>query len=185
MPIFSDDFNRANGAIGSPWVTLSGTPLIQSNEVYNTAGGECAAVVEASVADVEVQATVGTAMDQYFAVLLRASDNDNYIMFQGELGSDVALYTKIATSFTQLQTHSAAWGSGSVFEIRGNGSTIQCFLDGVQIGTDETITFNQSVTLHGFKIYNATITLDDFSITAVSGGLVIPVFMNQYRQRVA
>lgn len=38
MGIFTDDFQRANGALGGNWVTIYGSPLITGGNVYGTTG---------------------------------------------------------------------------------------------------------------------------------------------------
>lgn len=43
MATFTDDFNRANGALGGNWVTVSGTPNISSNWLIQNGAGSCSA----------------------------------------------------------------------------------------------------------------------------------------------
>lgn len=50
MGTFSDDFNRANGAPGGNWVTVAGTPAIESNWLRNTPLG-VAALYNTTISD--------------------------------------------------------------------------------------------------------------------------------------
>jgi hypothetical protein len=183
MAARSDDFNRADNAtsIGSPsdggsaWVDLDAAfghfMGISSNQGYNPAGGTGRCYLESSEADAEVEVTITTRANtgdgSVNGVMARITDRENFLEWVANFGNSHTLRKRVANADTTLDTASAAYADGDVFKIVVNGTSIECFLDGVSIMT-ATDSFNQTATKHGVTMQGSTGRFDDFSITPIA-----------------
>jgi len=195
----ADNFNRADTSgnnIGTPsdggsaWInTLSGSWDIGSNQAKETSGtGQVICVLEASTALATVQATA-TNLGSNAGLVLCVSDDNNYIVGVFAPGFSMAVYKRVAGSFTQLgSTYGGSISNGDVFALERDASDNIAFKQNGVSRVTATDSFNNTATKHGLRANSDTsVRFDDFSITDNSGGggggTVIPVFMNQYRQR--
>lgn len=187
----TDNFNRADSSSslgtpsdgGSAWTAHVGTWGINSNQAYCSSVTSLAcASVESSISDCEVQATLAV-VGSAAGLVARLADSNNYILAD-EIASTVRLFKNVAGSFTSLGSYSGTTANGDVIKWRGSGSSHTVYQNGVSRIT-ATDSAGSSNTKHGIRTHNdTTMRIDDFSATALAaGGPVIPVFMNQYRQR--
>jgi hypothetical protein len=84
---FTDDFNRANGAVGSNWKTLPGVPIapvISGNHVIPSATNDNNAIAVVNAYGVNQWARIASSLGANYSeagVLLHASDGDHVMMF--------------------------------------------------------------------------------------------------------
>src|SRR5207249_737276 len=85
MPLRSDNFNRANGVLGTPsdggsaWVDPTSNFNVVSNQAgASGSGNQAPAVLEASASDVVIKATSSN-LSRFFGLSARYSDSSNYI----------------------------------------------------------------------------------------------------------
>jgi len=169
----SDDFNRADGAIGSPsdggaaWSVLAGTWNVASNEAQCTTGTSAAhsVVLEASSAVVDVQVTRRASLD--VGLVCRASDASNYILLAyGDTTAQYRLFRVQAGAFTLLASVSVTTASGDVVKLTvTSGDAYTAYKNGVSQLTGSS-SFNNTATKHGMWTWNDTAArFDIFSIT--------------------
>lgn len=170
----SDDFNRADStsSLGSPsdggsaWSALAGTWGINTNRGYSPSGGQAVAVLEASAADVRLEAVIQTAGSDY-GLVVRASDNSNYWLL-AITATNFVLYRKEAGSFTNETSGPAATVNGDTVRFEANGTSLKGYLNGVE-KLSFTSSFNQSATQHGIRSNtDAVVRFDDLTITDLS-----------------
>lgn len=176
----ADNFNRSdvNSPMGTPsdggsdW-TYPGTTLwgISSNQAFNFGQeSQSIAVLEASSATVEVQATLST-ISADGGLCARVVDNSNYIVVAATAGVSYRLFKQVAGSFTQLgSTYATSPANGDVIKLVCNGSNIEVFVGGVsRITAIEGA--HSTATKHGLRCNGDQNTrYDDFSITDLGGG---------------
>lgn len=162
---------------GGQWVALSGTWTINSNAVAGDGTtAQANAVLESSLADVDVQVTVsGTIVDS--GLVFRVTDNSNYYLVTFQPGTtELKLYKQVASSFTQLAIETATTvTAGDVMKVRANGTALSVYRNGSIISalsiTDSTYT---TQTKHGIRSNSDATVFDTFSITAVSSVVDTP-----------
>lgn len=170
----SDNFNRADGAIGTPsdggsdWQSLTAIAnwVVASNVANETTGGsQVVVVLESGNVDVTLQVTMGgTVFDA--GICWRATDENAYYLMNGTASN---IYRNIGGSFGLITTSGGgvAVGAGDVVQavISGNNFTIN--VNG-SFRTAASDGFYPSQTLHGLRQFiSAAATWDDFSITIV------------------
>jgi hypothetical protein len=151
--IYSDDFNRANGSLGSPWVTIIGAPAIDTN----------AAIGVSALVDNGAMYDVAIADDQFSEVTMTSTDaGGNYgdggpatrmsnaggvyyykcgLSLQGS-SATLAVYKNNNGSYTQIgSTVAVALGTHTV-KLTSIGSTHKAYVDGTEVisGTDTQLT---------------------------------------------
>ena len=152
-PAYSDNFNRANGSLGSPWVTLIGAPAIDTN----------AAIGVTAVVDNGAMYDVAIADDQFSEVTITSTDTGGLygdggpatrmsnvggtyyykcgLSLQGS-SATLAIYKNNNGSYTQFGSTVAVATATHTVKITSIGSTHKGYLDGVEIisGTDTQLT---------------------------------------------
>jgi len=145
--IATDDFNRANGAIGANWSDVDSTFLVSSNT----------AIPNSYASDAVVRYSAATwPNDQYCLAAIRASG--------GGIGTGIGLVLRCSTSvqtyyrfvvdvtgvdigrvvtgaFTPITTRATTWGivtASDILKCEIQGTTIRVYKNGVQLGADIT-----------------------------------------------
>ena len=136
----SDNFNRANGPLGSNWTTVAGTaaPAIVSNTLRaGTASKVNSAYWSASTFgnDQFAQASLpNSSASQYGpGIAVRLSSSKGYFLWYGNSPNTVSLWRMdSATSWTQLKQSAAltVTPSSDVWKIQAVGSTISGYQNG-------------------------------------------------------
>jgi hypothetical protein len=168
--VFADNFNRADGVLGSNWTTEVGTPRIASYTI--TGNSNCGAHYNGSVstADCMVKMKVdnlssGGEVD----LAMRSTSNSNlyncYMM--SVTASNWGFYRNVSDTPTligALQTRTFV--DGSVVAFRIIGSTLQASFDGGATwqAYTQTDTTYPSGGYAGFFVSNGTVVLDDFEL---------------------
>lgn len=128
---------------------------------------QATAVLESSLADVDVQATFVSSISDS-GLCARATDDSNYIL-AAVSATTLRAFKRDAGSFTQLgSTYTGTISSGDVIKLRVSGDNIIIS----QNGTDRVTTtsaFNNTATKHGLRSNDTDTTVfDDFTITSLA-----------------
>lgn len=153
---YTDDFNRANGAIGSNWGPSSPQPTINTNAAQNsTTSGNTPQIVEylggTMMSDhyavhVTVKTPVGTdrSTGTYFYVTARgngtATQNDDRVVLvlSGGALSGRGIYTLSSSgtfSSVRLSLTSTTFATGDTATLEVNGNTYTAYKNGVSLGS--------------------------------------------------
>ena len=136
-PSPADDFNRANGAPGWPWLTFSPTPpAIVSNKLhFSIANNDLAAIWNGYTFpdDQYSEITFSSLSSGWLGPSVRASlDNqDNYIVIA--FGGFVEIYKRVGTVYSTIGSSVAAAGlvDGDVVRLSAVGDLIRSYVNGV------------------------------------------------------
>lgn len=189
MASFSDNFNRADGALGSNWSTVTGRSALQiaSNAVNAASVAWCAARVATGAAtignDQYAQATIANvgAFD-YVGVLVRVdgSGNGYGVHIDGRSGiATNSIFKMTAGGVTgYLGTGSLTVSAGDVLRLEMSGSTLTLKKNGatVDTATDATYASGQPGILSDYGNTNVGI-LDDFSGGDLASATPLRVWM--------
>lgn len=156
-PIFTDDFNRADGELGSNWTNRIYSSVILSNEVKHiNQGAYCLSYTVATAPSADMYAEVDlTYLAQWEAsVTVRnggAPDTRSCYIF-GYNGIDNCSLVKIVGSTrTTLATYSATLTAPARLRIEAQGSDIRGYVNGVlrASATDTSLTAGRRGGLRG------------------------------------
>lgn len=153
-PEISDTFDRADGAIGNSnggvqpeadgvgrgvvWQNKEGTWAIASNVASPSALASGVAIVTGltNTPDVYIDAVLARAAGSV-GVVLRYVDAANYIYVAHD-GTNLVLVKRVGGVETTVQTNAVAIGAGGL-RVICDGTSFDLFLNGVKIGTTQTI----------------------------------------------
>jgi len=124
--LFRDNFNRADGALGSPWTVFSGAFSIESNRLKCVSGGG-AGVTMAKNVSLEAAVTIGTT-EAYLTV--RRVDSANRV--EARLFVDKVRLLKLINSVsTVIQDVGITYVAGKKVKLIANGNLFSIFYDGL------------------------------------------------------
>jgi hypothetical protein len=188
----SDNFNRANGAIGSPsdggsaWSVLVGSASVSSNSCNVGGNAFDAAVLEASTSEVDVTmvqaVTPSVAFGRLVGMCCRMSDASNGWYLELRSGGTATTVTptlhrrQSGTNNLEVSCTSVTVGAGDSFRINCSGDTIRVYhtpSGGSEslLGTKTSATFNQTETKHGIaSVFKSQGLGDDFAIVDLAAG---------------
>lgn len=174
----TDNFNRADGAIGTPsdggsaWSVQNGAWNVLSNTAYETLTTTFAiAVLESSVSNVEVEVTL-SAVGPGPALVARFADTSNYILASYDQPTTaVYLWKNVAGSFTQFGSSTITLSANDVLKLRVDSSNlITLYVNGVS-KVSVTDSAGSTNTKHGIYAYqDDTSRFENFSITEIVAG---------------
>lgn len=168
----ADDFNRADGALGSTsvgartWVTAgTGTWAIASNQCRRSGTGDGNAVINTGIADnYAVQVTVRELNGTFpFAIIARGSSATSFVsVFRW--GGDWRMAVDGSVSGT---AQAGALAVGDVVRVEVTGTTYKVFVNGTQQATYTTSSHATGAdTFQGIRGASGTVMrCDDFSVT--------------------
>jgi len=176
----ADDFNRANGGLGTNWTTLPspyGAPQIVGELVQiASVGTDVAAYYNAVTFDADqfgqvVLTTANTNADKALMILLRCNTSGSTIFYRfritGPLGGTCATQIAYASpGVTQISAGTTTINAGDVMCATAVGTTLTMYVNGTSVlsGTHSTLTAGAV----GISLYNDTggtaadVQLDDF-----------------------
>lgn len=171
--ILQDSFTRANNAsslgsatIGGAWSVSGGTWGITANQAYNPgAPPNTVAFLNASDADVTAQVKIAVGVS-FTSLVFRYSDINNYWHFIRITGAGYYLQKIEAGGASNLFGPVGSEADGDVLKVVLSGNSIKCYVNNVQVGGDQTSSFNASATRYGFDSDHASTTIDDFIVWA-------------------
>jgi hypothetical protein len=182
VTVASDNFTRADGALGSNWTVESGasttgTLNIYSNAVKPTASGARAVSYWAGAgtfsanqwASAQIVTAGGAGATSLGSAAVRASSGDNYYECEINLTATLpglALQKVVAGAFTALSsTTSYAMLSGDVIEITASGSTLVCqdVTAGVTVTATDTALTTGTPGLGGYNTSTTSTTSTNWS----------------------
>ena len=167
----SDNFDRADGALGSNWTTVSGTgaPQIVSNTLrVRTAGALSSAYWSASTfsSDQFAQASLPNSSGTQYGpgIAVRLSGSKGYFLWYGNSSNTVSLWRMDSSSSETLLKQSASLTvspSSDVWKIQAVGSTISGYQNGKLVvqATDANITSGSP----GVWLYYSSNQIDNWS----------------------
>lgn len=136
---FSDNFNRADGAVGANYTTVAGTPLVTSNTYGgSTANNSCYYNGDTPNADCYAQAkfNLPSGGSELLAVGVRfnpASVNGYYVQYQ--FGGGTKIIRIDAGAPTTLATLASDPTTGQVVRLEAQGNTLRVYYNGSLIGS--------------------------------------------------
>jgi hypothetical protein len=176
MASFSDNFNRANGGVGSDWTTLTGMSGLNviSNEVnaagLPSAGAHVATATATFAADHETECVI-TAFNEFDRAgpAVRLNGDDGYIA-RALSSTFIQLFRMDGATLTDIGTGGGAYVVGDTIRIRAEGTTITVYANDVEIltATDATHSSGQPGLYYAWGDSNST-RLDDFYAEDISG----------------
>jgi hypothetical protein len=167
----SDNFDRANGGLGSNWTTVPGTgaPQIVSNTLrVRTAGALSSAYWSASTfsSDQFAQASLPNSSGTQYGpgIAVRLNGSKGYFLWYGNSSNTVSLWRMDSSSSETLLKQSAALTvspSSDVWKIQAVGSTISGYQNGKLVvqATDTNITSGSP----GVWLYYSSNQIDNWS----------------------
>jgi hypothetical protein len=172
--LLQDDFNRADGAVGSPVVggpytsVNGGSWIIAANELTLTTNVTNALLLGPAAfnVDISLKAVSGQSSTRGTFIVFRYVDANNYWVF-GRAGSGtVALYRNVAGTFTAF-TENISVGAGDTIRVRAYDDLIFCYINGAYVGrTHDPFASLTSATQAGIRNggSSSVITVDDLLI---------------------
>ena len=148
MATFTDDFNRANGAIGANWTALTGSASVSSNAmVVGSASTQVIWASECATADQFAQVTLAAPTTSANGVVVRCDGTlNNQYMARRALGS-VELFKFVGGATTSLGSVAGTYPAGTVLRLEAAGAAIRLLVDGSPIiaVTDTDLTAGRRV----------------------------------------
>jgi hypothetical protein len=166
MPNRSDNFNRADGAIGTPsdggsaWSVESGAWVVSSNRATVTSAGTI--VLECSASDGTVSAKIYGAANSP-AIVARYTNASNRILCGVDPWNAIALYRLESGSYNLLAS-SAPPVAGDTVSLVLLGSSVKVLHNGAEV-ISVTESFNSTATKHGLSLSGDSAQFDDFAFT--------------------
>jgi hypothetical protein len=179
MTSASDNFNRANGGLGSNWTDATGMSGLQvvSNACAGTVSAEqvsfWATTAGSFSADQYSEGAVRGMVSgaKYAGVVVRMSGDDGYTFYtdgaSGAGHTEVARYDNAVP--TVLQSFATTVAAGDVLKLQITGTTLKAYKNGVQLGTDITDA-TYAAGQPGIDCYDTT-NVDDWSAADITDTL--------------
>ena len=159
-----DNFNRANGAIGSNFNVTNGGINVASNAIQGTAAGNNVAFWSANAffTDQFAQATVASlnGTTDFIGPSVRVSPDSNwYSCFENS--TTVFIQREVSGSFTNITNAASAGAIGDILRLEVQGSNLTCYKNGAVIltTTDSSLPSGSP----GMQLAGNVATLDNWS----------------------
>jgi len=181
----SDNFNRADGAIGTNWTAHIGNFTVSSNAVLPTGGAMNVATfnTELSSSDNYSESVCSSYSSGPDSGLMCRYNSGAYYAYWYENLSSSSGYklTKFSGTETRLGSYSASTTGARTIKVYSNGSTIKGFVDGVEkvSVTDTTITSGVRVGIHSWSVRGYH---DDFLAADLISSSLLAVIMKESNQ---
>lgn len=167
----TDNFTRADGALGANWTGSVGSDLaISSNEVTGASGADSSMYWNADTPgnDQYAKCTIkNMSAGQYVGPFVRGNATD-FVILVAQSNTDFQIQWYNGAAWTQIgSTYSATPTAGDVLEIRATGTTFKGFINGVEriSGTNVSAPASGS---GGLYVYNNSARIDDFEVGNVA-----------------
>jgi hypothetical protein len=174
MASFSDNFNRADGAVGSNWTTLTGFNAMQvvSNTACATGGTAASHVATATAtfaADHEAECVITPFNNfDWGGPGVRFSGNDGYVA-RCTTSTRIDLFRLDGGTLTAIGTGAGTYAVGDTIRIRAEGTAITVYANNTLIRTATDATHSSGQPGLYYERGDANITrLDDFYATDIS-----------------
>ena len=198
--LFSDNFNRADGAVGSNWSIVSGSWTVNTNQLRLSGAGtpdiiHTTTSAHAAVADCRASVTRTYAGTDFNSgpVVRGSGTSGSYTCYYLDCAdSFYGLYRRVANADTELVTYAPTTANLDVIGLQAVtvGATVELsmWLNGVQVGSTYVDNSGSRITASGrcgiLNWFNNITSYDDFLVeTAASSGPSIPVISQSYYRR--
>lgn len=196
----ADDFTSFTGTLngrtpsggGSTWVVNAGGFNGFDNKCEWSSGDPAIATLESSVASASVSAKMGAPSGSTIAgFVARLTDANNCLLAVWNAYTPTwQIYKREGGTNTKIGADlgGSAYSVGDTIAFECEGSTLRLKVNGTQVGTDRSSTFNQTATKHGLWSSGVSMNWDDFSITEIvvaSGGKFLrssPLLISRLRR---
>ena len=132
--LFSDNFNRADGALASPWTVVSGSFAIVSGRLKSTVGGGAVVSVRPNCS-IEANVTYGS---DFVYLSARRVDASNRVIVQ--LGTSAIILAKRVNGVTtDVQTAVVTYVPGQKLKCICSGVYFSVFYNHVQVISPQAI----------------------------------------------
>lgn len=184
----SDSFTRADNPAamgtatsGQTWTSSLGTAGIVGNKGYFSAvtGASLGLAYIRCIANGDIQVTVSTFGAGTAGLGFRIKDGSNFWRFRGiTASSNYSLSVRVNDVDTTIGTWATAPVDGDVLKVRCEGSSIKCYVNGVEriTVTDATFETEQNA---GIYANNTAARFDDWSASFVWTDITAYVFSDQ------
>lgn len=127
----TDDFNRADGAIGANWSNLADAFVIATNKARSGSGTTDSITISTYTNatwpnNQYAQCVIGSPVavsDEGVGPIIRCSDANNLYIAQGNT-VETKLYKRVGGAFTQLGSDGAAVADGDTLYVEAQGTSI-------------------------------------------------------------
>lgn len=143
--LYSDDFNRADGALGAPWVVIEGGLAIVGNHVTTTAGAPNTARYDHTfAADQWAEADVTTVDIGSLLPIVRINGADLYYLWMGNVAGVLEIWKRVGGSYSKVGS-SAACPTSYKARLEAEGTTLRAYINGTLAitATDSSIATGQ------------------------------------------
>lgn len=184
MSVYTDNFNRANGAPGAPWTTVTSEGnnfTITSNQLtLSNVGADSAMYYDGVLANDQYAQIVMTtpqtdAQDAGSGLLVRVSTStDEYYGFAATGAGTTVFKRTTGGGYQILKSDATAWANGDLARIEVSGSSITIKRNGATISaltvaSDTSLTSGRA----GIRFSSTTVStpvLDDFEAGDLGSG---------------
>ncbi len=175
----TDDFNRANGPVGTATTGQAWNVGMQISNGQASSPGRVA-ILETGMPDAIVSTDIIHAAQagNLYGPAFRASDQSNFWIVDTGATLTVNLYKSVGGAFTLVAGGGASGAEGSTenFTVEMKGSVISVRKNGVTQVT-ATDSFNSTATKHGLQTNsNFNVRFDNFSVKSLANGKPVAVF---------
>jgi hypothetical protein len=159
--LYTDNFNRSNGALGSPWVVFDGGLLVSSNHCGTPdAGLHTSRYNQTFNADQWTEADLTGVGAGILGPCVRfTSGGDFYYTWVN--GANISIFKRVSGTYTQVGSNGPAWTASAKYRLEAQGTTIRLYVAGTLVitATDSSIASGQP----GLLGANSTsVTADNF-----------------------
>jgi len=173
MTTLTDNFNRANGAIGNSsegwsWTVTGGTFTVASNECSCDSAGIMHAASDLAGDDHFVEATIRDTIITNWGITARYADDSNFYLAQAT-STSLTIFKNVS-GFTQIATTgSLTIAQGDVIKFECNNSALKVYENGVErvSVTDTSLTGQIRC---GIRSGSSLRLYDDWSAADLSAG---------------
>ena len=161
----TDNFNRANGGLGSNWGTDRDPINIVSNQAKATSGNSVAfRTAETFAANQFAQVVWQGGLNNGAGPVVRhngSSPGSYYVAFLNAATEALNIYSVTAGSYSSIGlAGSVTIANGDVLRLEASGTTIRALLNGVE--RLSATNSDRASGRPGFEIFNTTVALDDW-----------------------
>lgn len=167
--VFTDNFNRADGSLGSNWTDVTAL-AISSNKVTGSTGSACLGVTvpalptAAGYAQLTITTGGGGSSSQGVMIRMPGGTTQTGYLWRYSGSGATQLFVVSASTYTAIGSpYSATLTAPFTLRIEAQGSTIRGYVDGVQRQSTTDAT-NSSGTHAGVRLTGTTVRADDFEM---------------------
>lgn len=184
----TDNFNRADGALGANWSgSVGGDLAVNTNRCGAGTSGDCSMYWSADAPDAAQYAQVkmsGVEAGMYKGPTVRTSSTDWVVLDAAAASWSIEWYN--GGSWTAVgSTYSTAPANNDIGKLTADGDNFKAYVNGTERISGSPAGTAPSTGYGGIYIYTTAHYVDDFEVGNLGGaaGVGIPLVMNDQRMR--